>query len=206
MAGFKQAAEFFETVRYHVLEGVFCEPQYGGNRDMIGWRLVNFPGQQFRLCRCLRQQSGRFGARGCGLLEGGREISVAEPSRGCLRRLYCRRRRHGRHSGEGACLRRIESRRLRARSRAEKSGLRAARFDSLSHSSGTTGMGAARTDDDSKQNRRNRLVCNIAPARSTCSVARCFTGPVNRRATCPATSSSLPTRSKAATPSAPMPI
>ena len=47
VAGFKQAAEFFETVRYHVLEGVFCEPQYGGNRDMIGWRLVNFPGQQF---------------------------------------------------------------------------------------------------------------------------------------------------------------
>lgn len=45
--GFKSAAEFFETVRYHVLEGVFCEPQYGGNKEMIGWRLVNFPGQQF---------------------------------------------------------------------------------------------------------------------------------------------------------------
>ena len=45
--GFKKAAEFFETVRYHVLEGVFCEPQYGGNKDMIGWRLVDFPGQQF---------------------------------------------------------------------------------------------------------------------------------------------------------------
>ena len=44
---FAQAAEFFETVRYHVLEGVFCEPQYGGNRDMTGWRLVDFPGQQF---------------------------------------------------------------------------------------------------------------------------------------------------------------
>jgi gluconate 2-dehydrogenase gamma chain len=29
------------------LEGVFCEPQYGGNREMIGWRLVGFPGQQF---------------------------------------------------------------------------------------------------------------------------------------------------------------
>src|SRR6266508_3034689 len=47
VGGFKRAAEFFETVRYHVLEGVFCEPQYGGNKDMIGWRLVNFPGQQF---------------------------------------------------------------------------------------------------------------------------------------------------------------
>ena len=44
---FKNAAEFFETVRCHVLEGVFCEPQYGGNKDMIGWRLVDFPGQQF---------------------------------------------------------------------------------------------------------------------------------------------------------------
>jgi gluconate 2-dehydrogenase gamma chain len=45
--GFKKAAEFFEAVRYHVLEGVFCEPQYGGNKNMIGWRLVDFPGQQF---------------------------------------------------------------------------------------------------------------------------------------------------------------
>jgi len=45
--GFKKAAEFFETVRYHVLEGIFCEPQYGGNKNMVGWRLVNFPGQQF---------------------------------------------------------------------------------------------------------------------------------------------------------------
>jgi gluconate 2-dehydrogenase gamma chain len=46
VGGFKKAAEFFEMVRYHVLEGVFCEPQYGGNKDMIGWRLVEFPGQQ----------------------------------------------------------------------------------------------------------------------------------------------------------------
>ena len=44
---FAQAAEFFEILRYHVLEGVFCEPQYGGNKDMTGWRLVDFPGQQF---------------------------------------------------------------------------------------------------------------------------------------------------------------
>ncbi len=44
---FKPAAEFFEILRYHVLEGVFCEPQYGGNKDMTGWRLVDFPGQQF---------------------------------------------------------------------------------------------------------------------------------------------------------------
>ena len=44
---FRNAAEFFETVRCHVLEGIFCEPHYGGNKDMLGWRMVDFPGQQF---------------------------------------------------------------------------------------------------------------------------------------------------------------
>ena len=39
--------EFFELLRAHVLEGVFGEPRHGGNRDMIGWRLVGFPGQQY---------------------------------------------------------------------------------------------------------------------------------------------------------------
>ncbi|HUK42371.1 MAG TPA: gluconate 2-dehydrogenase subunit 3 family protein, partial [Candidatus Acidoferrales bacterium] len=43
----KNAADFFETVRCHILEGVFCEPHYGGNKDLIGWRLVGFPGQQY---------------------------------------------------------------------------------------------------------------------------------------------------------------
>lgn len=40
------AADFFQLVRDHVLEGIFGEPSYGGNRDLIGWRLVGFPGQQ----------------------------------------------------------------------------------------------------------------------------------------------------------------
>ena len=42
----RDGAEFFRTVRSHVLEGVFGEPQYGGNRDLIGWKLVGFPGQR----------------------------------------------------------------------------------------------------------------------------------------------------------------
>jgi gluconate 2-dehydrogenase gamma chain len=39
--------DFFQLVRAHVMEGMFCEPAYGGNRDMIGWRLVGFPGQRY---------------------------------------------------------------------------------------------------------------------------------------------------------------
>ena len=44
---FKRASEFFETLRSHTMEGVLGEPAYGGNRDMIGWKLVGFPGHQF---------------------------------------------------------------------------------------------------------------------------------------------------------------
>jgi gluconate 2-dehydrogenase gamma chain len=43
----RNGAEFFELVRRHVLEGVFGDPEYGGNRDLVGWHLVGFPGQQF---------------------------------------------------------------------------------------------------------------------------------------------------------------
>jgi gluconate 2-dehydrogenase gamma chain len=37
-------AYFFAVVREHVLQGFFCDPAYGGNRDAVGWRLVGFPG------------------------------------------------------------------------------------------------------------------------------------------------------------------
>jgi gluconate 2-dehydrogenase gamma chain len=35
---------FFAVVREHVLQGTFCDPVYGGNRDAVGWKLVGFPG------------------------------------------------------------------------------------------------------------------------------------------------------------------
>jgi gluconate 2-dehydrogenase gamma chain len=47
VTGLRNGEEFFELLRTHVLEGVFGEPSYGGNRDMIGWKLVGFPGQQW---------------------------------------------------------------------------------------------------------------------------------------------------------------
>jgi gluconate 2-dehydrogenase gamma chain len=35
---------FFEVVREHVVQGTFCDPAYGGNRELVGWRLIGFPG------------------------------------------------------------------------------------------------------------------------------------------------------------------
>jgi gluconate 2-dehydrogenase gamma chain len=37
----------FDMIRTHVLEGVFCDPIYGGNRDFAGWRAVNYPGAHY---------------------------------------------------------------------------------------------------------------------------------------------------------------
>ncbi|MEA2401680.1 MAG: gluconate 2-dehydrogenase gamma chain [Thermoleophilaceae bacterium] len=37
----------FALVREHTVQGMFCDPAYGGNRDGAGWRLVGFPGAQW---------------------------------------------------------------------------------------------------------------------------------------------------------------
>lgn len=38
------ASLFVATLWQNVQEGFFCDPAYGGNRGMVGWKLVGFPG------------------------------------------------------------------------------------------------------------------------------------------------------------------
>lgn len=40
------AEGFFEMVRRHTIEGMFSDPIYGGNRDLVGWELLGYPGAQ----------------------------------------------------------------------------------------------------------------------------------------------------------------
>ncbi len=40
------AQSFFQNLRRHTAEGMFSDPAYGGNRDMVGWKLIGFPGAQ----------------------------------------------------------------------------------------------------------------------------------------------------------------
>jgi gluconate 2-dehydrogenase gamma chain len=40
------AADFFAMVRQHTLEGMFADPRYGGNRGLVGWRMLDYPGAQ----------------------------------------------------------------------------------------------------------------------------------------------------------------
>jgi gluconate 2-dehydrogenase gamma chain len=36
--------EFFQLVRRHTIEGFWGDPKYGGNREMIGWKILKFEG------------------------------------------------------------------------------------------------------------------------------------------------------------------
>jgi len=37
-------SDFFRLLRSNTIEGMFCDPQHGGNVDMVGWQLIGFPG------------------------------------------------------------------------------------------------------------------------------------------------------------------
>jgi gluconate 2-dehydrogenase gamma chain len=38
------ASAFFDLVLAHTIEGTFCDPRYGGNREFVGWELIGYPG------------------------------------------------------------------------------------------------------------------------------------------------------------------
>lgn len=37
---------FFHVLRRHTCEGLFCDPVYGGNRNLAGWLIIGYPGAQ----------------------------------------------------------------------------------------------------------------------------------------------------------------
>lgn len=40
------ASLFFELLRSITIEGIYADPLYGGNKDMKGWRMKEYPGDQ----------------------------------------------------------------------------------------------------------------------------------------------------------------
>jgi gluconate 2-dehydrogenase gamma chain len=39
-----EATQFFQMLRRHTIEGMFCDPMHGGNAGLIGWQLIGYPG------------------------------------------------------------------------------------------------------------------------------------------------------------------
>lgn len=41
---FDQGLSFFEALCLHTVQGFYCDPVYGGNKDQVGWKTIGFPG------------------------------------------------------------------------------------------------------------------------------------------------------------------
>jgi gluconate 2-dehydrogenase gamma chain len=42
------SSDFYSMFRQNVLEGMLADPSYGGNKNMVGWKWVGFPGDPMR--------------------------------------------------------------------------------------------------------------------------------------------------------------
>jgi gluconate 2-dehydrogenase gamma chain len=42
-----KSKSFFEMLLQNTMEGFFSDPIYGGNRNMVGWKLIGFPGAHY---------------------------------------------------------------------------------------------------------------------------------------------------------------
>jgi gluconate 2-dehydrogenase gamma chain len=47
LAGGLDTRAFFELVLQNTMEGFFADPVYGGNRDMVSWKMLGFPGARY---------------------------------------------------------------------------------------------------------------------------------------------------------------
>jgi len=51
-----EKTHFFQLLRQHTIEGMFCDPMHGGNAGLIGWQLIGYPGPQMSF----RNQIGKY--------------------------------------------------------------------------------------------------------------------------------------------------
>jgi gluconate 2-dehydrogenase gamma chain len=71
---------FFQLLRAHTIEGMFCDPIHGGNTNLAGWQLIGYPGPRMSNAADIDAHYGRaFRPRPQGLAQiTGRAIPVWE--------------------------------------------------------------------------------------------------------------------------------
>jgi gluconate 2-dehydrogenase gamma chain len=72
---------FFETLLANTIEGYFSDPAYGGNRDMVGWRMVGFPGAFAQYAGLVDQHGFEFKREPIGIANADAVLSQAPRSR-----------------------------------------------------------------------------------------------------------------------------
>jgi gluconate 2-dehydrogenase gamma chain len=54
------ATGLFEQLLTNTREGFFADPAYGGNRDMVGWKMIGFPGARYDYRDWIDRHNERF--------------------------------------------------------------------------------------------------------------------------------------------------
>jgi gluconate 2-dehydrogenase gamma chain len=53
-----EKSRFFQLLRAHTIEGMFCDPMHGGNAGLIGWQLIGYPGPRMSYKQDVDQHFG----------------------------------------------------------------------------------------------------------------------------------------------------
>lgn len=53
-------SEIFDLIHNNTMEGFFADPIYGGNRDMVAWKLIGFPGTRYDYRDVLAKTGARY--------------------------------------------------------------------------------------------------------------------------------------------------
>jgi gluconate 2-dehydrogenase gamma chain len=51
---------FFERILKDVQQGFFADPIYGGNRDMVSWKMIGYPGARYNYLDWIERHNERF--------------------------------------------------------------------------------------------------------------------------------------------------
>ena len=63
-----KSKSFFEMLLQNTIEGFFSDPIYGGNRDMIGWKLIGFPGAHYDYRSYVKNHNERLSLAPVGIM------------------------------------------------------------------------------------------------------------------------------------------
>lgn len=66
------SAEFFDILWSMTVEGFFADPAYGGNKDMVAWRMIGFPGAYADYYEAIDKHGVKFEREPLSLAEDGR--------------------------------------------------------------------------------------------------------------------------------------
>ncbi|TFW01945.1 gluconate 2-dehydrogenase subunit 3 family protein [Oxalobacteraceae bacterium OM1] len=71
---------FFESLLELTIEGYFADPVYGGNKDMVAWKMIGFPGAYATYYHLVDQHGMQFNRAPMSLAEDNRRVIHVHPN------------------------------------------------------------------------------------------------------------------------------